>query len=78
MPNNIEIEVSSLVARFDKLQIKADHDLARLIELLLLENHVLTLGQSHGFARGANLDFSKFPRFLARTDPEPEEDSPAQ
>ena len=78
MAANLEIEISALIGKFDDLQNKADNDLARLVELLLLENHVLTLGQSQGFGRGANVDFENFPRFLALTEPSMEEGDPAQ
>lgn len=78
MVAKLEIEVSALIAKFDELQVKADNDLARLIELLLLENHILRLGQSTGFGRGANVDFGNFPRFLALVDPSVDEGDPAQ
>ena len=42
----------------------SDGDLARVIELLLLENHVLMQHQSVGFRRGVPYEFSEFPRFL--------------
>lgn len=78
MAANLEIEISALIGKFDELQNKADNDLARLVELLLLENHVLTLGQSTGFGRGAYVDFENFPRFLALVEPNVEEGDPAQ
>lgn len=42
----------------------ADNDPARVIELLLLENHILSQNQSDGFMRRRQLVFSSFPRFI--------------
>lgn len=46
------------------LEGEADGDLARVIEILLLENHVLMQHQSVGFRRRVDYEFSGFPRFL--------------
>ncbi|WP_136661793.1 hypothetical protein [Nitratireductor sp. XY-223] len=59
-----EIDLSKLVGKLNDLQSKADGDIARVIELLLLENHLLSIGQSSGFERGRKWDFSQVPRFL--------------
>ena len=59
-----QVDLSKLVEKLNELQSKADGDLARVLELLLLENHVLETGQSTGFRRGIGWDFSSVPRFL--------------
>jgi len=66
--NRNEIDLSTLVAKLNELQKQAEGDLARVIELLLLENHILSLGQSHGFNRGVAWDLSEIPRFLEMSD----------
>ncbi len=45
------IDTSDLIRTLKDTETRADGDLARLIELLLLENHALSLGQSAGFRR---------------------------
>jgi len=60
----LTIDPNELIEKLNQVQKEADGDLARMIELLLLENHVLQLGQSSGFRRGTHYGFSKFPRFL--------------
>lgn len=67
---HIMIDPSNLVAKLQKLETHADGDLSSVIELLLLENHVLTQHQSVGFKRGVNYGFSEYPRFL-KLDDEP-------
>lgn len=58
------INQPDLIAKLEEAKGKSDGDLARVIELLLLENHVLSLDQSTGFRRGIDMDFSDFPRFV--------------
>lgn len=58
------INQTDLIAKLEEAKTQSDGDLARVIELLLLENHVLALGQSAGLRRGVTMDFSRFPRFL--------------
>ena len=58
------IHHSELVSKLMGIKAQCDGDVARVIELLLLENHVLSLDQSSGFRRGITMDFSGFPRFL--------------
>lgn len=67
---NIEVDTSSLLETLHGFQELADNDPARVIELLLLENHVLAQNQSDGFIRRRRLDFSTFPRFLQLTETE--------
>lgn len=64
-PKNTAIEVSDLLAKLHEVSNQCDGDIARIIELLLLENHMLGLGQSSGLRRGVQCDFSNFPKFLA-------------
>lgn len=68
--NNIEVDTSSLLETLHRFQELADNDPARVIELLLLENHVLSQNQSDGFIRRRRLDFSTFPRFIELTEME--------
>lgn len=58
------IDPNQLIAKLNEVEEQADSDLARMIELLLLENHVLKLGQSSGFRCGTHSGFSDYPRFL--------------
>ena len=58
------IHHSELVSKLMRIKAQCGGDVARVIELLLLENHVLSLDQSAGFVRGITMDFSDFPRFL--------------
>lgn len=60
----LEIDPDALIEKLSTIQSQADGDLARVIELLLLENHVLAIDQSKGLRRGGNFEFSQFPRFL--------------
>ena len=69
-----EIDLSKLIGKLNDLQSKAGGDLARVIELLLLENHLLSMGQSSGLDRGRKWDFSQVPRFLTM---EQDEDAPS-
>ena len=62
------IDTSDLMRALKVIETRADGDLARVIELLLLENHVLSLGQSAGYRRGIDMNFSDFPRFLQIVD----------
>jgi len=64
------INQSDLLAKLEEAKGKSDGDLARVIELLLLENHVVSLEPSTGFRRGNDMDFSDFPRFLKVDDAE--------
>lgn len=63
-PSTITIDPSVLIAKLQELDTASDGNLSRIIELLLLENHVLIQHQSVGFRRGAKYEFSDFPRFL--------------
>ena len=65
--NRYEIDLATLINKLNDLHDQANGDLARVIELLLLENHNLSLGQSSGFGRGVEYDFSEIPRFLELT-----------
>lgn len=65
--HNIEIDTADLTQKLLKFEELAHGDPARIIELLLLENHVLAQNQSGGYIRQRPLDFSEFPRFLALT-----------
>lgn len=67
---DIEINPEELIGKLTTLQTELDGDIARVIEVLLLENYFLKIGQSNGFRRGVELDFSKFPRFLQLTETE--------
>ena len=69
----IEIDPNVLVTKLNKTTEQANGDLARVIELLLLENHVLELDQSCGFRRSAHLGFSEYPRFLKIDEPSNDE-----
>lgn len=62
--NQMMIDQTVLVAKLNEIEAECEGDLARIIELLLLENHVLSLDQSTGFRRGIDMNFSEFPRFL--------------
>lgn len=64
----IEIDPAHLVGKLRELEAETEGDLARIIELLLLENHVLRQHQSAGFIRSANYGFSEYPRFLELDD----------
>ena len=64
------IDTSDLMRTLKEIDTRADGDLARVIELLLLEHHVLSLGQSAGFRRGIDMNFTDFPRFLQIVDAE--------
>lgn len=71
----ISINPDDLVAKLHDVETAAQGDLARMIELLLLENHVLARDQSMGLRRGVDPDLSDFPRFLQIVDTEgPETD----
>lgn len=63
-PPQITINPDDLVAKLQLLESKYDSDMARVVEHLLLENHVLHQGQSRGLKRGGICDFSAYPRFL--------------
>lgn len=60
----ISINPDDLVARLREVESSANGDLGRLIELLLVENHVLKLQQSAGLLRGIGVRYETFPRFL--------------
>ena len=60
----ISINQNDLVARLSDVDKQAGGDLARMIELLLIENHILRLQQSSGFRRGVPVRYETFPRFL--------------
>ena len=64
------INTSDLMRTLKEIETRAGGDLARVIELLLLENHVLSLGQSAGYRRRIDTNFSDFPRFLQIIDAE--------
>lgn len=63
-PKAVTIDKNELIAKLNEVSARSDGDIARLIELLLLENHMLALGQSNGLRRGVEFEFSSFPRFL--------------
>lgn len=63
-PKAVTIDENELIAKLNEVSARSDGDIARIIELLLLENHVLTLGQSSGLRRGVEFEFTDFPRFL--------------
>ena len=63
-PSTIAIDTAELVEKLRQVEALSDGELARVIELLLLENHVLMQHQSIGFRRGIPYQFSEFPRFL--------------
>lgn len=65
--NRCKVDLATLINKLNDLHDQANGDLARVVELLLLENHVLSLGQSSGFGRGVEYDFSEIPRFLEIT-----------
>jgi hypothetical protein len=67
-PNEVSIDPNDLIAKLNDLDGQCADDLAHMIEILLLENHVLSLQQSKGMLRGVKLDFSQFPRFLELQD----------
>ena len=69
---SIEIDPAHLVGRLRELETETEGDLARIMELLLLENHVLRQHQSIGFTRKAHYGFSDYPRFLRLDDGAPE------
>lgn len=71
--NNIEIDTQELVSKLTELEKLAGGDVSRILELLLLENHVLRQNQSSGMLRRRKLDFSTFPRFLKLTNTNVEE-----
>lgn len=66
--NNIEVDTSELIETLQKFKTLAEDDTARVIELLLLENHILSQNQSDGFIRRRRLDFTTFPRFIELTE----------
>lgn len=66
--NNIEVDTSDLIETLHKFKTLAEDDTARVIELLLLENHILSQNQSDGFIRRRRLDFTTFPRFIELTE----------
>lgn len=65
---SIEIDPAHLVGKLRELETETEGDLARIIELLLLENHVLRQHQSVGFTRKAHYGFSDYPWFLCLDD----------
>lgn len=66
--NNIEVDTSELIETLQKFKTLAEDDTARVIELLLFENHILSQNQSDGFIRRRRLDFTTFPRFIELTE----------
>lgn len=60
----ISINPEDLVARLHEVENSAQGDIARIIELLLVENHVLKRQQSTGLTRGVGVRFETYPRFL--------------
>jgi len=53
-----------LIEKLRDLEKQSNGDLSRVIELLVLENHVLRQHQSVGFRRRVEYQFTEFPRFL--------------
>lgn len=77
----ISIHPDDLVAKLREVERCAQGDLARVIELLLVENLVLQRQRSVGLMRGVSMRFDAFPRFLKLGDPpehEPEDDTSAE
>jgi len=64
----IEIDHNALLSKMDKVTSDAEGDIARLIELLLLENYLLKECTSAGFHRGVTPDLSTYPRFVTLVD----------
>lgn len=60
----ISINPEDLVAKLHEVESSAHGDIARVIELLLVENHVLKGQQSSGLLRGVSVRYHDFPRFL--------------
>lgn len=60
----ISINPEDLVARLHEVENSAQGDIARIIELLLVENHVLKRQQSVGLSRGVGVRLETYPRFL--------------
>ncbi|MBO6727824.1 MAG: hypothetical protein JJ911_19355 [Rhizobiaceae bacterium] len=62
--NRTEIDPNVLVARLKEVEADADGDIARVIELLLVENHALRSQCSRGLNRGQTIQATTYPRFL--------------
>ncbi len=64
----ISINPDDLVARLREVESSAHGDIARVIELLLVENHVLKQQISTGLYRGVGVRVATYPRFLKLAD----------
>lgn len=62
--NRTKIDPDVLFARLKEVEADADGDIARIIELLLVENHALRLQCSRGLNRGQSIQATTYPRFL--------------
>lgn len=62
--NRMRIDPELLVARLNELETQTEGDIARIIELLLVENQALRMQCSRGLHRGRGIDASTYPRFL--------------
>lgn len=65
-----EIDHNKLLAHMDRVKSDADDDVARMLELLLLENYVLKEQTSSGFLRNCQVDVSSYPRFVSLVETE--------
>ena len=61
----IEIDHNVLLAHMDRIKSDAGGDVARMLELLLLENYVLREQTSSGFLRNGQFDVTTYPRFVS-------------
>lgn len=64
----ISINPDDLVARLREVESSAQGDIARVIELLLVENHVLKQQTSTGLCREVGARYDTYPRFLTLDD----------
>lgn len=60
----MEIDRDALLLKLAEVRTEADEDLARMLELLLLENHVLKKQVSSGLLRSISLELKSYPRFI--------------
>jgi len=63
-PKTISIKSADLIAKLRQVEASAHGDIARTIELLLIENHVLKRQRSNGLTRGVGVRYDTYPRFL--------------
>jgi hypothetical protein len=65
-PFHIDHDV--ILARFEAIKVDAEGDVARMLELLLLENELLRHQSSAGFLRGSRTNLLTYPRFISLID----------